>query len=604
MMTLLREKTALVLWFVIAAFIALIVVEWGADYSRTATGEVGDAVGVINGEKISLKEFQQALRQAAQQRPREQQGDDQGLLVRQVWEAYVRDLLLHQQIERLGIEVTDKEIAFYTRTQPPPAVQELEPFQTSGQFDMAKYTQFIADPNNLQHPTNKAFVLQVESMLKQQLLNFKLQRLLMSTVQVSPSEVRQHYDEQHEKAAVEYLFAPGSAVANDAVQLTDADLAAYYREHGQEYEHPEQVRLQYAYFPKAASAEDSAAIAQEILRLRQEIEEGADFAELAEAVSDDAVSAAQGGDLGTFGRGRMVEPFERAAFALKAGEVSQPVQTRFGWHLIKAEERLEEEGEEKVRARHILLSYKASRQTEETLRSWAEEFQQRAAAVSFASAIQASGMQVNDSGHLQKDQPIPALGQGTAWLVNWFFEQEVGAISQVVENDQGLWVAQLVEKRPRGQAGLEEVRARLEREVRNHKKAELAGQKLEKVRQQVLGGKSLEEAAREEGLEVRRPTPFARAESVPGLGRRNAVIAAAFRLEPGQLSQVLILRQGAYLLRLVEKVPAAEAEFNQERQQVAQQLLALRQEEALQNWLTQVYETAQIEDYRHRFFTF
>ena len=163
MMTALREKTALILWFVIFAFVGLIVVEWGADYTGGQGPQaVGDDVGVVNGEAVSLKDFQGALRQAAGQMPRDQRADE-SMLVRQVWDSYVQEVLLTQEIERLGVRVTDKEIAYYTRMQPPPAVQSLEAFQTDGQFDMAKYTQFIGDPNNLRDPNNRSFVMQVDT---------------------------------------------------------------------------------------------------------------------------------------------------------------------------------------------------------------------------------------------------------------------------------------------------------------------------------------------------------------------------------------------------------------------------------------------------------
>ncbi len=603
MMTLLREKTALVLWFVIFAFVGLIVVEWGADYSGANPGNVGDAIGVVNGEKIALKDFQGALRQAASQVPREQR-EDQGALVRQVWGGYVQEVLLRQEIERLGVQVTDKEVAYYTRVQPPPSVQAIEAFQTDGQFDMAKYTQFIGDPNNLKDPNNKGFVLQVEHMMRQQLLNFKLQRLLMSGAQVTPSAVRQHFVESNEKARIEFVFAAGSAISDDEVEVTDADLAAYYQENMIDFAHPEQVRLSYAYFAKTASAEDSLEIAEEIGRLRKEVEAGADFADLAKVVSDDKASATQGGSLGTFGRERMVKPFADAAFALEVGEISQPVRTRFGWHLIRVDDKTEVDGEEKVTASHILLRYTASRKTEDTLRSWADEFQAKAVAVGFAAALAASGIEPIDSGYLPKDQFVPTLGPGTAWLVNWAFGQEVGGVSRVAENDQGLWVAVVADKRVEGNTPLDEIRPRIEREVRAQKKAEVAARKLKGVSAKIATGASLQEAAGAAGLEVRKPTAFTRAESVAGIGRGNSVIAAAFRLDAGALSEVLKLRQGAYLLRLIEKVSIDEEQFASESVQLNQQLLAQRQQEALQNWLAQIYDVAEIEDNRHQFFTF
>ncbi|MFL2542700.1 MAG: peptidylprolyl isomerase [Candidatus Latescibacterota bacterium] len=607
MMTLLREKTGMVLWVVIFAFIGLIVVEWGADYSGPGQEDVGDAVGVVNGQTISLKDFQGALRQLARQTPQEQR-PDQGQLVSQVWDGYIRDILLAQEITRLGIEVTDKELAYYTRSSPPPAVQAIEAFQTEGQFDIGKYTQFIGDPTNLQDPNNQAFVMQIESMLRQQLLGYKLQRTLMGMVQVSPTEARRRFEEVNEKVRVEYVYAPGNAVADDAVEVTDADMAAYYQENIADYEHPDQVSLEYAYFPKSASAEDSLQIAEEIGRLRQEIEAGADFAELAEAVSDDAASAANGGDLGTFARDRMVPAFADAAFALEAGGLSQPVQTRFGWHLIKVEERLQEDGEEKVHARHILLKYQASRSTEDTLREWAEEFQQKAVSSGFGSALTAAGMEAAATGFLQEGEGVPGLGAGSAWLVNWFFEQEVGAVSQVVDNDRGLWVAQMVEKRSQGTAPLAESKGQIERVVRNRKKVDLAATKLQAVQREISAGTSLQQAAQNAGLERRTPDAFARTGAVPGLGRNNAVIATAFRLDKDQLSEVIKISeggyQGAYLLRSLEKMPVDETLFDEQREQIAAQLQAERQQEAVQNWFAHIYETAQIEDNRHRFFTF
>ena len=87
--------------------------------------------------------------------PQEQRAD-QALLVRQVWDYYVREIIVTQEYERLGFEVTDGEIAFYTRNKPPPAVREFETFQTDGAFDMDKYAQFIGNPANLSDPNNQA----------------------------------------------------------------------------------------------------------------------------------------------------------------------------------------------------------------------------------------------------------------------------------------------------------------------------------------------------------------------------------------------------------------------------------------------------------------
>ena len=606
MMTLLRQKTVLVLWFVIFAFIGLIVVEWGADYSGAGPNDAGDAVGVVNGKTITLQEFQDALRRVARQMPQEQRAD-QALLVRQVWDYYVREIIVTQEYERLGFEVTDGEIAFYTRNKPPPAVQEFETFQTDGAFDRDKYAQFIGNPANLSDPNNQALVLWIEGQIVRQLLDYRLQRMLRGTAQVSPNEVRQHFAEANEKVRVEYAFAPSDA-ADDEVEISDEDLAAYYEENAADYDHPDQVKLEHVYFPKVASAADSLEAKEELERIRQEIEAGKDFAELAAVVSDDEGSAAQGGDLGFFSRGQMVAPFEEAAFALAPGELSEPVETRYGWHLIKVEERLEESDGEKVHARHILLRHQPSRTTEDSLRSQAEAFQEQAAAEGFAAALAASGTEATPTNFLRESQAVPGISANTTWLVNWFFEQEPGAVSQVVEDDAGLWVAHLVAKRPEGTAPLDELKDRLEPLVRAHKKAERAAAQLEAVRREVGAGATLAQAAQNAGVEFHTPEAFARTESVEGLGRANAVIGAAFRLEKGRLSEVIEVAEGsnrgAYLLKLLEKTPVDEEQFATQREQVVAQLRAQREQAAVQNWFEHLYDTAEIEDNRHRFFTF
>ena len=603
MMITLREKTGIILWIVIFAFIGLIVVEWGADYSGGGGERSGDAVAVINGEKIGLKLFQQVLRNTARQQP-DDQPVDQEALVREIWGETVSTILVRQQIEKLGITVSDKEIALVTRSQPPPVVQGLEVFQTEGEFDPAKYSQFLNDPTTFTNARNKTFVMQLEEQVRQQWLNYKLQRLLTETVQVSPPEVRHYFETQSRKVDAEYLFVPASTISDDAVQVSDGEIQARYEENQEEYRHPDQIRMSFVLFPKVPSAKDSVDVYEEITNLGKEIEAGADFEELARAVSEDEGTAENGGDLGTFGRGRMVAPFEEVAFALEPGQVSDAVMTPFGWHLIKVEERLDEDGKEEVRARHILLRLKASRQTQEEIFSWAEEFRDRASRAGFESAVSAAGMQPNDSGFLAKNSPVPRLGVGTSWMVNLFLDSEIGTVSNALERDDYFWIAHLTDRRAEGATPLAEVRDAIARKLRNEKKSELVGQRLQAIRIQIDQGATLESAAAAADLEVRTSGPFARTESVPGVGQGNAFIGAAFRLNVGDISEVVSMPRGAYLIRVVEKTPVDEAAFDETREQLTEQLLRQRQTEALQTWYAQMYETANIEDNRHFFFAF
>src|SRR5690606_709943 len=157
-------------------------------------------------------------------------------------------------------------------------------------------------------------------------------------------------------ATVEYVPLDIAVLVPGDVEVTEREIQAYYNENPEQFERSATGRFRVAYFPKAASAADTANALAEALAARDEILAGADFAEVAQRVSDDPGSAAAGGDLGTFGRGQMVPEFEEAAFNLAIGEVSEPVRTSYGYHLIEVLER----DDEQARARHILFTFEPS----------------------------------------------------------------------------------------------------------------------------------------------------------------------------------------------------------------------------------------------------
>ena len=603
MMTKLREKTGFILWIVIFAFVGLIVVEWGADYSTSGSQSTGDAVGIINGRVVSHREFSERLKLVGAQRSQAGQEADTGDLVRQAWDELVRYELVRQEIDRLGIEVSDTELAHYTRLSPPADIQALDIFQTDGQFDVAKYTQFITNPVAISDPGGRNIVRYIEQTLKQQLLINRLQRLVMETTQVSPTALRKYYADQHEKVEIEYLFVP-SSVADEDVGVSDSEVDAYYAEHQDELSADEQIKVVHVFWPRAPTAADSARTRDEAAELRQQLIDGANFEELATAISDDVGSAESGGDLGTFGRGRMVKPFEEAAFALSVGEISEPVLSRFGWHIIKLEERSQdEEGEEQLQARHILMKIRTSRTTEEDLRSRVEEFQEDADLRGLEGAAERSGLSVRESPFLSRESVVPGLGRGTTALINLFFASPEGTVSRWASNERGYWIAELKEKRAAGVPPLAEIRSNVERLVINAKKSAEAGEKLSRVREQVAGGADFAAAADAVELEVRKPEPFARDEMVPGVGRKNEVVGAAFRLQTGDLSEVINSQRGSYLIRMVERAPLDESEFEADREQLAQALTQQRRTEAWQNYSANIHEAAVIEDNRHLFWT-
>ena len=588
---------------VAVAFVGLMVFEWGADFSSRGFAAIGDNIGSVNGQDISVKQFEAEIQNDLQQaRARGNEDPDVSQIISQTWERVVTQTLFGQQIDKYGITVSDAEVDHINRTQPAEWIQQQEFFQTNGTFDLAKYNQFLDDPSTYSDPRMKQFVLFAEENARSQLLSQKLETLIVGSVKVSDAEIEQAYIERNEKVRVSYVGFDANAIPDSLALVADAEIQTYYEGHRDEYQEDAAVRVAFVSLQKTATARDEAEAKAEIDRVFAEAKAGDDFAELARAYSD-GPSGPRGGDLGFFGRGRMVKPFEDAAFALNAGEISDPVKTQFGWHVIKVEETRGAADSLEVHARHILIEVRPGRDTLDSLRVLVEEFAEIAEDVGFDSALNQRDLQSQDSEFITAGSFFPLLGNSTSGLVNKFLRGSPGDVSSVYENDQGIHVFALREIREAGPRPLDEVKPQIEASLKNKKKAEVAAGRLTEVMGQIKTGKSLEEAAEFFNLTVQTPQPFARTGFVPSVGSRNAFVGAAFRLSTGQTSEVVKTDRGAYILRVEERQSVDETGLGSAKGMLLQQVLSQKRQEVFTAWFADLRENAEIVDYRHFFYS-
>jgi peptidyl-prolyl cis-trans isomerase D len=592
------------MWIVAGSFVALMVFDWGADIGgRRGAGPVGDTVGSVNGEKISYKQFDHALRNAYRQaKAGDGREPDLGQLIQQTWNAFVGQTLMAQQIQAYGLEVSDAEVDFFNRNSPIPQIRNEPAFQTDGKFDPAKYTQVLNDPGTYRNPNLKQFVLSVEAQTRQNLLQQRLQEIVASGVRVTNAEVRNAFIEQNEKVTVGYVGIEASAFADSLVSVSDDDVQAHYESHLDEYRQEASVKAAFVSFPKTPSAQDEADTEAEIRALRRELRQGADFEALARQNSDDPGSAQRGGDLGFFGRGRMVKAFEDSAFSLEPGTTSEPFRTRFGWHILKVEERKGKGDSLEVRARHILLQIQPGRATQDSLRMVAEEFLEVAEGSGFSAAVAQFGLQVQETGYITPGSFFPLLGNKTAGFVNGFLASDPGRIERR-ETEQGIYIFSLKEKRPAGPRPLSEVQGRITAALRQERKVGLAAEGLRPVVDAVRGGKKLEQAASANGVDFKRTAPFARTDFVPGVGGRNAFVGEAFALSQGEVSDVVRTDRGAYVLEVLKKLPADDAKFEEAKHALAARMLNQKRSEYVSAWFNDLQENADIVDNRHFFYS-
>ena len=590
------------MWIVAISFVALMVFDWGAG-GMTCAGP-GDTVGVINGQKVSHQQFVEALRDASRQaKARNNAEPEESQLISQIWDQMVAQILYAQQIEAHEIAVSDAEVNFINRNQPVEWVQNQEVFQTDGNFDPEKYGRFLDDPGTYSSPERNQFVLSAEYAVRQAVLISKLQEMVAGGVRVTSAEVREAFVRQKEKVRVAYAAIEAYSIADSLVSVSDEQIQAYYSGHPDEFHREAAVNASFVAFEKKPSAADEADAEAEIRDLLAEVRAGGEFAALARSHSEDPGSAERGGDLGFFGRGRMVKPFEEAAFALEPGAISEPVRSQFGWHILKVEERKGEGDGLEVRARHILLKIRPGRDTLDSLRLESERFQERADEADFLTAVAEQGLQAKETGFITAGGYFPLLGNRTSGLVNSFLSASPGRVSPPYETEQGIYVFVLLARREAGPQPLDEVYNRIATRLKTTEKVNVASTRMAPLLEDVRSGRSLEDAAHSRDIRFAESKPFSRDDFVQGVGRRNAFTGAAFRLETGTTSGVVATDRGAYVLQLLEKEPIDEVEFKAEVPKLVERLRAEKQNEVLAAWFSDLKEQAEIIDNRHLFYS-
>lgn len=334
-------------------FCVYILLDWGMDLGGNTMGGMADAIGVVNGKKISFKDFSEALRRASEsyrtQNSVDPDEDVERQLRIQVWNESVVEKLIETEIERLGIDVSDREIIDIVHGQDPPEFLVSQFRDSLGRFNRQAYDRAIADPQNA------PAWLQVEHIIREQRKREKLQSLVTASVRVSESEIRNTFLEKSTTLDVDYLlFDPAVFVSDSAASLTDSDLKSFYADHKEEFKTKATRALKYVFFSHQPLSEDTAAIINEFARLREQMTAGMDFETVAKTHSETPFAEKW------VKHGELSRQKENAVFSAKSGTIVGPVFDFEGAHLIKVYDRRKaKDGEEMIRASHILIRAEA-----------------------------------------------------------------------------------------------------------------------------------------------------------------------------------------------------------------------------------------------------
>lgn len=590
----LRQGTKPVLWIIIAAFVGTIIFAWGMDFSAQPT--VRGVVGKVNGEDIRLDDYsfmyQNALAQQQQQRG-EVTEEEAARLREEVFDQMVGSYLMQQTTDRVGLKVTNIELAEHLRRFPPQEIRTLEFFSTNGQFDYNKYLTAFANPD-------PQLWLQIEALVRPRVLQQKLYEYVTTTTVIDDSEVKELYEAAGEKVKVRYVLVPSNLYLDSVPAVDTATAEQWYKDNIEEFKHGQRVRIKFAQFEKRATAEDSAEVRREAEMIAQQARAGVDFTSLVQQYSEDNSSPT--GDLGWFGKGQMVKPFEDVAFTLDSGQISEPVATRFGIHVIKCDGRRGLGDSIQIKAFHVLLKVEATSGSLSDLRLRAEEFASELKSQTIDSLSREYGVAARTTAFFERGQDVPLLGRQPA-IAQWAFSSKVGAISDVFETPTAFVVAVVDVNEREGYAPFSEVKSRVISRLRTEDAKNQAAYVLDRVLPELQGGATLFEVAATVGQTVdSTPSAFGRFDMVPGLGDDAVFRGAAFALtRSGQTySPVVKITRGAAILQLIEHTPSDPQLYAEKRDSIMTTALENKKSILFQQWFDKVRAEADVKDYRYQ----
>jgi len=424
-------------------------------------------------------------------------------------------------------------------------------------------------------------------------------------VPVTDDALRKFYDAnvarftEPERVRLEMIAYPAGGVPGIA-DPTDAEISAWYDAHvADRFTQQAEVRARHILVKvdEDADAATRDAARAKLEGYRKQIQDGAAFEKVAREHSEDLGTATQGGELGFFSRGRMVKPFEEAAFSLKPGQVSEIVQTPFGLHLIQVEEVHEEKKRTLDEARADVIAAIREERGKEAAAAFAKE--DRAAWAGGKSADEiasARGLRVERPEPIARGGALP--GVGTAFAVNnALWELSPGGVSEPIDAN-GTWVvAKAIEKIAPAPKPFDSVKEQVETAYRLQEGQKLAREAAQKLLEAAKSEGGLFKAAAAQRGSVERSEAFQRGGPfIPGLGAASELKERAFALSDSKklADEVVEVAGDSVVMELAEVQSPSDDDVKKEMTQAKKTMLEQRRGGVFTRYLQELKKKAQI----------
>jgi len=578
------------------------------------TGEASstDIVAKVGDVTVSAAEVRQQLSEIEQRNQVPKQLES--LYARQILNQLIFQKEMEYEAKRLGIHVSDQERAARIRQFLPTA------YNGDTFVGMDRYAAEVQARFQLSVPV-------FEDLIRQGLLQDKFKKLVTDGISVGPSELQDEFKYKNEKVKLDYAFikpedleakiTPDEAEIKAAyeknrskyqvpekrvvryglvdltqlrqnAQISDSELKAQYQQNIQQYEVPNRVHAEHILLMTVgktdAEIEEIHQKAEDVLK---QAKKGTNFEELAKKYSEDPGSKDKGGDLGWLLQGQTVPEFEKTAFGLEKGKISDLVKTQYGFHIIKvldketAHTKPFEEVKDSIRTPLLLtktdkLASDEADQLSATIR--------RSNKISLDEVAKQFHLSLGETRPVTATDPILELGNSKE-AKDAIFRLRQDELSLPVRTDRGYLVLSVKQIQPAHPGSLEEVRDKIITELKQQKSTELARTKAEDLAKRVKGGEKFEAAAKSLGLEAKSSDLFARNGSISGAVSGKQV-AAAFQLKPGDVGAPLNLGTNWFVYRVAEKQEPNPADFEKQKKELTDQVLQTKRTMAFEAFRT------------------
>ncbi len=619
------------LLLLICAAMAITLIPGGLGNDLMGTPGKG-IVAKVDGEDITAEQVRETARNMAQQ-DAQRYGAQASMIMSFLLQQdtpRAADQLIDQQAmvaeaQRLGFKVTPQEVKDELQHG-----QYGEIFFPGGTFIGEAEYQGLLEQHHLTPAT-------FEDSVGKEILRTKLTALITGGASVSNAAIRREFDKQNVKVKFDYAVLKQDdikkglhpvaeelqafynshqksyansvpekrkvkyamidlAKIESAVQITHDDLQAYYNAHRDQYRVPEQAKVSHILIktplPGPDGKVDEKGVAEAQRRaedLLKQLKGGAKFEDLAKKYSEDQGSAKEGGSLGWVGKGRTVPEFEKAAFSLPKGQISDLVKSSYGFHIIRVDDRQDAHmktlEEVKAEIEPLLKQQKA----QEAAQKQAEDLLQAAKTQGLDAAASAKGVPVVTSDFFGRKDLVPGLGPAPQFMDAVFTAAEKSP-PEMAPTSQGFAVFSLLAIKPQLTPTFEEIRTRVEEEFKNERSNVLLSQKTQELSDRAKAEHDLKKAAKELGAEVKTSELVAPDGQVPDIGSMTGQAAVAFAMKAGEISGPINSGANGVVISMLEVQAPSEAEFAAKRDQIRDSLLQGKERDLFDLFVTNLRE--------------